>query len=259
MKIPYLQNERGNTLLVVLGLLIAAIFISFIFFDFFTAFANKRIGQTSADAAALAAAQEIKIIYDELLDTEIEARMDQLREEAQDRVDELLGNDDDDEGNNEDDDGESESDEPEITEDEAWEDVLDDMDIPGELRNAIRYPGANFNANEALKYLFHNPWYRDWLSFNDDIQEVNEVVCEEIINTESQWKAAAQYYAETNGADPDIEIDFIGDEFRVFARVKKPGSFITVDDSLFGEGERDVYAEAEASIKTPREIDIICD
>lgn len=253
----YLKNERGNTMLVVLGLLIAAIFISFIFFDFFTVFANKRMSQTSADAAALAAAQEIKVIYDEKLDTEIEERMEQLREEANELVDGELGGDEDEEGNNKEDDGDGGSDEPEMTEDEAWEKVLDDMDIPDELKEAIRNPHADFDANEALKYFFDNVWYKEW--FSDEIDEINDVVCEEIVNTESQWQEAARYYAETNGADRDIEIDFLEDEFRVYARVKKPASFITVDDSFFGEGERDVYAEAEASIKTPKDIDIICD
>ncbi|AQS54494.1 MAG: pilus assembly protein TadG-related protein [Novibacillus thermophilus] len=259
MKIPYLNNERGNTLMVVLGLLIAAIFISFIFFDFFTTFANKRVSQTGADAAALGAAQKIKEIYDAKLDDEIEERMDQLREEANHLVDELLGRHEDEEGNTEDDEGEDESEEPEVTEDEAWEEVLDEMDIPDELRDAIRYPWADFDANEALKYLFHNPWYKDIFSFDNDIEEINDVVCEEIVNTESEWREAARYYAVTNGAKEDVDIDFIGDEFRVYVRVKREPSFITVDESLFGEGERDIYAEAEASIKTPTGIDIICD
>ena len=258
MKIPYLNNERGNTLMVVLGLLIAAIFISFIFFDFFTTFANKRVSQTGADAAALGAAQKIKEIYDAKLDDEIEERMDQLQE-ANHLVDELLGRHR----------GRGRKYRRRRRRGRVGRARSDrrrglgrssgQMDIPDELRDAIRYPWADFDANEALKYLFHNPWYKDIFSFDNDIEEINDVVCEEIVNTESEWREAARYYAVTNGAKEDVDIDFIGDEFRVYVRVKREPSFITVDESLFGEGERDIYAEAEASIKTPTGIDIICD
>lgn len=251
MKIRFLQNEKGNTMLVVLGLLVAAIFISFIFFDMFTTFATKRMSQTGADAAALAAANEIKEIYDNRLKTEIEDRMELLREVANELVDEELGIFD---GDEEDGDDEDEPSQEDI--DRAWRTVLNRMQVPRALRAAVRNEDADYDANIALRYFFNNVWYREW--FSDEIEEINEVVCEEIATHRSQWEAAAQFFATENGADEEIETEFRGDVFRVYVRVKKPASFMTVDDSLFGAGERDVYAEAEASIKEPRGIDIRC-
>lgn len=268
----YIKNEKGNTLLVILGLLIGAIFISFIFFDFFTTYTTKRVSQTSADAAALAAANEIKEVYDDKLKTEIESRMDHLREAANEFVEEKTGEVQEkkaEEKNKKDKKDKKDSkkkkedkkDEqpPELTDtelDKVWKEVLDKMEVPKELRSAVRYEYEEVDANAALKYFFKNVWYKEW--FSNEIKEINDVACEAIIDAEPQWQEAAQYYATKNGADEDMELIFKGDEFKVMAKVKRAASFITVGDDAFSEDERSVYAEAEASIKTPKDIDIKC-
>ncbi|KRG09374.1 pilus assembly protein TadG-related protein [Lederbergia galactosidilytica] len=265
----YIKNEEGNTLLVILGLLIGAIFISFIFFDFFTTFATKRVSQTGADAAALAAANEIKHVYDDKLKSEIELRMERLREVANEFVEEKTGEIQEEkaEKKNKKDKKDSKKkkkdkkDEqpPELTNaelDKVWKEVLDKMEVPKELRSAVRYEYEEVDANVALKYFFKNVWYKEW--FSNEIKEINEVACEAIIDAEPQWQEAAQYYATKNGAEEDIELIFKGDEFKVMAKVKREASFITVGDDAFSEDERSVYAEAEASIKTPKDIEITC-
>ncbi|HLU21210.1 MAG TPA: pilus assembly protein TadG-related protein [Bacillaceae bacterium] len=255
----YLKNEKGNTLLVILGVLVGAIFISFIFFDFFTTFANKRVSQTGADAAALAAANEIKEVYDEKLRSEIEIRMGHLRETANEFVDEILEEISEDyEDSLEDlDEDDPIPDPPDIDMDAIWNQVLNRMDIPHELRDAVRYEWVEIDAMAALEYFFENVWYLDW--FSNQVKEINEVACEAIINAEDQWTDAAKHYATKNGSDEDVDVVFKGDEFKVMVRVKKPASFITVSDDAFASGENDVYSEAEATVKTPRGIDISCD
>ncbi|MCR2823704.1 pilus assembly protein TadG-related protein [Lederbergia panacisoli] len=253
----YVRNEKGNTLLVIIGLLVGAIFISFIFFDFFTTYASKRVSQTSADAAVLAAANEIKDVYDEKLKSEIEIRMDRLREVAnefvQEKIDEIM-----DDNTEEDEDG-NPIPPPSLTArelDTIWKWAMDKMQIPNELRKAVRYSYEEVNANLALRYFFKNVWYKEW--FSREVKEINDVACEAIKKSEPRWTDAATYFAVKNGAEEDIDIIFKGKEFKVMARVKKSASFITVKDQSFGSGEQDVFAEAEASIKTPKEIDIKC-
>ncbi|MCM3113224.1 pilus assembly protein TadG-related protein [Lederbergia lenta] len=266
----YLNNEKGNTLLVILGLLVGAIFISFVFFDFFTTYASKRISQTSADAAVLAAANEIQKVYDEELKSEIGSRMDRLREVAKELVEKEVGDIEEEEEKEKEKEKEKNKDKgknkkEEVEEkreftdremDAIWKKVLDKMEIPNELRKAVRYEYEEVNANIALKYFFKNVWYKEW--FSSEVKEINDVACEAIRNAESEWTEAAKYFATKNGAEEDFELIFKGQEFKVKARVKKEASFITVDDETFGNGQRDVYAEAEASIKTPKDIDIKC-
>lgn len=233
----YLKNEKGSTLLVVMGLLMAAIFISFIFFDFFTTFAAKRVGQTSADSAALAAAEEAKQIYDKELKKQIKDRLEKLKSEQEAE--------------------EEGSDAAELPEDEGISTPL-----PG-IGNALfgkeMPPGVekwingsivdldSLDLNEALKYLFEQ-------------DEINKISCGSIEDAFPQIEEAARHYAKLNGAEDDIEVEFPYEgEFKVFVKVKKKAEFVTVDENMFSGDENKVRAEAAVNIATPKGIDISCD
>lgn len=54
----YLRNENGSTYLVIFGIMMVGIILSLVLFDFSSVFMTKRVSQTSADAASLAAAQK---------------------------------------------------------------------------------------------------------------------------------------------------------------------------------------------------------
>ncbi|WP_416730350.1 pilus assembly protein TadG-related protein [Fictibacillus sp. JL2B1089] len=238
MNSNYLKSEKGSTLLVVMGLLMAAIFISFIFFDFFTTFAAKRVGQTSADAAALAAAEEAKQIYDKELKEQIKERLDKLKEEQAEEEEE-----------------ESKGDEPQ--EDEGIStplpeigDVLFGKEMPPGVEKWINGSIVDLdslNLNEALKYLFEQ-------------DEINKISCGSIDDAFPKIEEAARHYAKLNGAEDDIEVEFPYEgEFKVYVKVKKKAEFVTVDENMFSGDENMVRAEAAVNIATPKGLEISCD
>lgn len=233
----YLKNEKGSTLLVVMGLLMAAIFISFIFFDFFTTFAAKRVGQTSADSAALAAAEEAKQIYDKELKKQIKDRLEKLKSEQEAE--------------------EEGSDDVEPPEDGGIStplpgigDALFGKEMPPGVEKWINGSIVDLDSldlNEALKYLFEQ-------------DEINKISCGSIEDAFPQIEEAARHYAKINGAEDDIEVEFPYEgEFKVFVKVKKKAEFVTVDENMFSGDENKVRAEAAVNIATPKGIDISCD
>ena len=62
-------------------------FFSFLFFDFSNVFINKRVTQTGADAAAIAAAQEANKHMKEYLQEETQDKLDSLGDEWENAVD----------------------------------------------------------------------------------------------------------------------------------------------------------------------------
>jgi len=84
------RDERGSVdVLIIVGLTVFAILVSIFFTDIFTVFAGKRMNQTAADAAALAAAREATKVYIEALQNKLESKIAQLdaeiKQEAQRR------------------------------------------------------------------------------------------------------------------------------------------------------------------------------
>ncbi|UOE92258.1 MULTISPECIES: pilus assembly protein TadG-related protein [Bacillaceae] len=238
-------NERGNTTLVIMGLLFATIVVTFIFFDFFSAFAAKRGSQTGADAAALAAANEAHQIYDARLRTEVQQKMDDLRA----LVNLLVAN--------------------RIAEHEAEQEELDEEDreepdveaifnsvistllsgfngpMPNDLRQWIRGHDVEVNANRALRFFFTDT-------------EVNWMVCNEITDNLDRVQEAARYYAETNGAEEELRIAFpYNEQFHVYVEVEKKPHLVFFPD-MAENGENNVEARASASIKMPRNMTISC-
>jgi hypothetical protein len=234
----YLKNERGSTLLVVMGLLMAAIFISFIFFDFFTTFAAKRVGQTSADSAALAAAKEAKQIYDKELRKQIKDRLDDIKSEKEAEKEE---------GKEGAEPAEGEGISTPIT---GIGDALFGKEMPPGVEKWINGSIVDLDSmdlNEALKYLFEQ-------------DEINHISCGSIEDAFPQVEEAARHYAKLNGAEEDVEVEFPYEgEFKVFVKVKKKAEFVTVDENMFSGDENKVRAEAAVNIATPKGIEISCD
>src|SRR5699024_6624107 len=104
------------------------IFLSFMFFDFSTVFMNKRISQTGADAAAMAATEQLKNSYEEDLKDEMEDRLEWFKnrieymEEHPDEEDEEDEEDQNDDGENGDDD---------LTPEEKYEEIIKDLKEEG--------------------------------------------------------------------------------------------------------------------------------
>jgi hypothetical protein len=236
----YLNNEKGSTLLVVIGLLMATIFISFIFFDFFTTFAAKRVGQTSADAAALGAAEEAKKIYDKELRKRLEERMNELKAEKEaEKAEEEEGE----EG------GAEPEDEGGITTPIVSDlaDAIFGKTMPSDLERWINGEDVEVDLNKAIKFLFKE-------------DEINEIACGSIDNAIPQLEDAARFYAEINGAEEDIDVEFPYEgDFTVYVQVKKKAEFVTVDETMFSGDENKVKAEAAVNIASPKGIKITCD
>ncbi len=229
MKIKYVDNEKGSTLLVVMGLLIASIFISFIFFDFFTTFATKRVSQTSADAAALAASNEAKKVYDKELTKELKDRMNKLKKDADKEKDK-----------------EGEGEEPPAEDDGLLGGIFDgvEKEIPADLEAWLEDPTVDVDLNDALHYLFEE-------------DEVNQIACGAINQNRNRIEEAARHYATKNKSD-DVEVEFFyNNAFQIYVEVKKGAEFVTVDEGALGDNNQ-VKANASAVIQAPKGINIVC-
>ncbi|WP_408009133.1 hypothetical protein ACJROX_02095 [Pseudalkalibacillus sp. A8] len=237
----YIKNERGNgMLLVIVGMLIASIFISFMFFDFFNVFISKRISQTSADAAVLAAAKEARLIYEERYTAAIESELEDLRE---------LFDDEKEKAETEEEEGDEEEEEPPPDEESLLDSIIKEIEIkyrevtmPPSLRDWLEDPDAEVDPVEALKYFYEE-------------DELNEMACTAISSDLERIRKAADEYARKNGADRNVQVEFDQSKFSVFVESEKDGSYVTADDSLF-DG---IDADASATIKRPKGLDIGCD
>ncbi|WP_270182999.1 pilus assembly protein TadG-related protein [Alkalihalobacillus sp. CinArs1] len=217
----YLKNEQGNSmLLIMVGLLVVSIFISFAFFDFFNVFISKRVSQTSADSAVLAAAKEAKNSYDKELREELEERLEELEERfsSEELTDDEIGNwlEDEIEG----------SDDSYRSTVEKWLKEGDSVDL---------------DANELLLFLYEE-------------DEISEIACDAVRGNMSDIEDAANRYAKKNGADRNVRVEFDEETFSIFVESERKGSYVTVEDSQF-DG---IKADASAGIGTPVGIDITC-
>ncbi|RNA66843.1 pilus assembly protein TadG-related protein [Alteribacter keqinensis] len=231
-----LKEERGSTLLVIVGVLMIAIFLSFIFFDMFTTFANKRVSQTSADAGAIAAANQIRDAYEEELTDEILSRFDDLADdigdELDDRLEELLDARDEDE----------EEDEEEIDEDDLLDEIYDDWEIPDSILERLKDPTAEIDVVDAILYFFEG-----------DHGDVTAIMCRGVQQRWGSIEEAATYFAEKNGAvnegPDDVIVRFpYNNEMRVQVYAKRNPSYVTVSSEDLSNN--DLYAQAAANVES---------
>ncbi|MCF6139559.1 CS domain-containing protein [Pseudalkalibacillus berkeleyi] len=232
----YLKNERGGGMLfIIVGMLLASIFISFMFFDFFNVYISKRVSQTSADAAALAAAKEAREVYEEEYTSMIKTELEGLRD--------LF---DDEKAAGEEEEGEEGDPPPE--EDSLLDSIIDEVNksykeatMPPNLRDWLEDPEVKVDPVEALKYFY-------------DEDELSTVACSSVSNNMDRIRKAAEEYAKKNGADKNVMVKFDKKKFRIIVESEKKGTYVTAEDSLF-DG---IKADASATIKRPKKIDISC-
>lgn len=250
----YVRNERGSGMtILVIGLLMATIFLTFIFFDFSNVFINKRVTQTGADAAALAAAKSSRISMKEELKKETEKELDELgkRWEAFLSSSEEKEKDKEKEKEKEKEKGKpkDEKDEPAPTTDELLEKFVESEEsshggrtIPGDMKSWLLDHSTEVEANSAMKFFF-------------DDEGVSKIACKAVRDNFDSAKKEADKFAEENNNDRVKTLTFIADEFRVFASTERKGDYTTVSSDAVPA----ISSESSARIGEPKGFRISCD
>lgn len=232
-----LKNEEGNTTIIVLIILMAAILMSFVFFDMFTTYVTKRVSQSAADAAAIAASQEMKKTYQNEMREHINNELEDLRSQLETEVENII---------NEENERRAEEEEEPLTDDEIdsiWEAVFDNFNIVNDpvMRDFLRDPSSEIEIEHLL-----------WIIGND--RQVTRFICDKIYDNRDEIREAARRFAVKNGADEDIEIVFpYNFQFEVQVGVKRQTTVVALDDYV-PEDNRDIYTSAAARIGLPGDV-----
>ncbi|WP_170972050.1 pilus assembly protein TadG-related protein [Bacillus yapensis] len=242
----YLKNEQGSgTLLIMVGMVLAAIFFGLLFFDFSNVFINKRVTQTGADAAAIAAAKTANDYMKDELQTKTQEELDKLGEEWEKFLEEALEDLEEEEGEE---DGDEETPPPDPPSTEELLDLFVDMkeammgkSMPGDVRAWLLNHSAKVKAMTAMKFFF-------------DDDEVNDMSCKVVRNHLEDAREEAEEYAEKNQNDHVSEFTFIPEDFRIYVETDRRGKFTTVPD---GEVPA-ITSESSAIIGDPEGYTISC-
>jgi Putative Flp pilus-assembly TadE/G-like len=235
----YITNERGSGMLVlIIGMLIAAIFIAFIFFDFSNVFINKRVTQTGADAAALAAVKESGKTLKEDLRDETQDKLDDLKEAFEDFLEQA------------EDEGSEDEEEPKDlpSPDELLDDFISQVEaelgrqMPNDIKEWLKDSSVEVDANSALKFFFEE-------------DEVSEIACKSVRDNISGAREAAERYAKENQNDRLVDIRFIPEDFRIYVETDRKGQYVTVSDDMLSP----VKSESSARIGSPKGFTVSCD
>lgn len=226
--VDYLHNERGSgTLIIMVGMVIAAVFFGFLFFDFSNVFINKRVTQTGADAAAIAAAQTSNEFMKGYLREKTQEELDDLGEEWEEFLAETLAS--------YADDGDPETPAPEPPPIEVilgWfvsmKEAALGKSMPGDVREWLLDRSITVKAVTAMQFFFED-------------EEVSEMSCKAV---NENWNTvnyaeygnksvveAAEDYVEKNQNDKLTDIELIGDSFRIYVETERKGKYTTVPDS----------------------------
>ncbi|WP_102349126.1 pilus assembly protein TadG-related protein [Bacillus sp. Marseille-P3661] len=224
------NNERGSgTVIIMVCMVLAAIFLGLLFFDFSNVFINKRVTQTGADAAAMAAAKtansymriDLQDKTQEALD-DLGDRWDDFFQDALDAFNAGTGPDP-----------------------YPIEDLLDDFvtivenelgkSMPGDVKAWILNHAESVTAETAMKFFF-----------NDD--EVNEMACNAVKLHLDEAEQEAEKYALKNQNDKLIEMTFIPEDFRIYVQTERKGKYTTVSDNMVPA----VTSESSAKIGDPK-------
>ncbi|MDZ5474423.1 pilus assembly protein TadG-related protein [Bacillus sp. 31A1R] len=243
----YIKNERGSgTVIIMIGLVLAAIFLALMFFDLSNVFINKRVTQTGADAAALAAAQTANKHMREDLKTETQKKLDELGERWEEFLEDALEAIS--EGSGEDGDEEDSEDPP--TTEEILEEFVEMVEaelgkpMPGDIKAWLLDHSVKVKAETAMKFFFED-------------NEVSDMACSSVINHWDKAKQKAESYAKKNQNDELTQIRFIPEDFRVFVETERKGKYTTVSD----DDVPAVTSESSVKIGEPKgyEDKISCD
>lgn len=230
MLMKRLTNETGATYIVIIALVLAAVIIGFIFIDFFSTYVSKHVGQTSADAASLAVAEEMRKTYESRLRDEIEYEITELRSEVIDEVDRLV-----DERTEYDEDGN-------VTyvpnRNSIWQEVINNWNIPQPINNKLQNNNYSLDGAFAANYFFSE-------------EQLAIMICSEINSNMNRIYEVANHYIESNYSDEAVDIVFpYRDKFEVYVRARRDTTFITVGDT------QDMFTGAAASIRLPDSLSI---
>ncbi|WP_158318868.1 pilus assembly protein TadG-related protein [Robertmurraya kyonggiensis] len=245
----YLKNERGSgTLLIMVGMVLAAIFFGLLFFDFSNVFINKRVTQTGADAAAIAAAKTANDYMKDELQTKTQEELDNLGEEWEKFLEEALGDLEEEEEGEEDGDEGEETPPPDPPSTEELLDLFVDMketvmgkSMPGDVRAWLLNHSVSVKALTAMKFFF-------------DDEEVNEMSCKVVREHLGDAREEAEEYAEKNQNDHVTEFTFIPEDFRIYVETDRSGKYTTVPDKEVPA----VTSESSAKIGDPEGYTISC-
>lgn len=236
----YLKNEKGSgTTVMMVGMVLAALFLAIIFFDFSTVFVNKRVTQTGADAAALAAAKSSTVSVREELKEETQEELDDLGERWEDFL----------EAANEPGEppAEGETPPPAPTIEELLRDFIEMIErqkgktMPGSIKSWLKNHSVSVEAEEAMKFFF-----------SDD--EVSDMSCKAVRDQLDEARDEAEKFAERNDNDRVIDFQFIPDEFRIYVETDRKGKYTTVSDDSVPA----ISSESSARIGEPAGFDISC-
>lgn len=242
----YLKNEQGSgTLLIMVGMVLAAIFFGLLFFDFSNVFINKRVTQTGADAAAIAAAKTANDYMKDELKTKTQEELDKLGKEWEKFLEEALEDLEEEEGE-EDGDEETPPPDPPSTQEllEMFVDMKEAMmgkSMPGDVRVWLLNHSVRVKALTAMKFFF-------------DDEEVNDMSCKVVRDHLGDAREEAEEYAEKNQNDHVTEFTFIPEDFRIYVETDRKGKYTTVPD----EEVPAVTSESSAKIGDPEGYTISC-
>lgn len=222
------QNERGDGLmLVIVGILLTAVFLCFVFFDFSTVFINKRVTQTGADSAALAGAKSSSEYMSEVLKEKVEEELEDVTRAWEAYLAAAL------------------DEEKSIAElfDEFIESVESSRgkSMPGDVRSYIWSGGGQVEGNPAMRFFFKD-------------EQISTMACKAVRDNLPTSYMEATAFAEKNQNDRLVDYQFLAEEFKIYAKTERKGQFITVPDASVGA----ISAQASIQIGSPKDVAITC-
>lgn len=230
----YVRNERGSgTLIIMVGMVLAAIFFGLLFFDFSNVFINKRVTQTGADAAAIAAAQTSNTHMKEYLREKTQEELEDLGDEWEKFLEETLA-------------AVAEGETPPSTTEilamfVAMKETSLGKSMPGDIRAWLLNHSVTVKAKTAMRFFF-------------DDEEVNEMSCKVVRDKLAEAKKKAEDFAKKNQNDKLTDIQFIPKDFRIYVETERKGKYTTVPDSEVPA----ITSESSAKIGDPEGYDISC-
>lgn len=224
-----IRNERGDGLmLVMVGILVASVFICYVFFDFSTVFVNKRVTQTGADSAALAGAKSSSEYMSEVLKEKVEEELEDVTRSWEAYLAAAM-------------------DEEGISITDLFNEFIENVEnsrgksMPGDVRNYIWNGSGQVEGNPAMRFFF-----------KDD--QISTIACKAVRDNLPTSQSEAMAFAEKNQNDGLVDYQFLEDEFKIYAKTERKGQFITVPDSSVGA----ISAQASIQIGSPKDVVIRC-